>query len=165
MNIQKEVQNILLVSLNDNFTKKVVSLLSNKLDMYNIDCYDMVVYDLIKPKEVIEKCGYEYFKKKEKGVIKNCSTFLNTCISINFDLINQYNEYFKNSLIFYLDLPLEKINKVPDKIDFENRINILKNLADFTIKLEKKSVNNAVENILNIMRGLYENCWKNIKLC
>jgi len=153
----KDVQNILLVSLNDNFTKRVASLLSDKLDMFNIDCHDMIVYDLIKPKEVLEKCGLEYFKKRERGVIENCSTFLNTCISVNFDLINQYAECFNKSFIVYLKLPFEKITKIPDKIDFENRNKILESLSDEIVCLDKKSCNIAVEKITIKMGEKYEN--------
>ena len=157
MTRQKEVQNVLIVSLNDNFTKRVASLLSEKLDMYSVDCHDMIVYDLINPKEVLEKCGLEYFKKRERGVIENCASFLNTCISIDFDLLYQYFEIFDKSLIFYLKLPYEKIAKVPDKIDFDNRNIILEKKSDKIINLEKKSVNLAVENILTKLGEIYEN--------
>ena len=122
-----------------------------------MDCHEMIVYDLINPKEVIEKCGIEYFKKRERGVIKNCSTFLNTCISINFDLINQYVDFFDKSLIFFLKLPYEKITKVPDKIDFDNRNDILEKLSDETISIDKKSCNVAINKIIDKLGEMYEN--------
>ena len=157
MKSNKEVQNVLIVSLNDNFTKRVASLLSEKLDMLSMDCHEMIVYDLTNPKEVLEKCGLEYFKKRERGVIKNCATFLNTCISINFDLIYQYVDFFDKSLIFFLKLPYEKITKVPDKLDFNNRNDILEKISDEIISIDKKSCNLAVIKILEKLEERYEN--------
>lgn len=157
MTEKKEVQNIVLVTLNDNFSKRVTSFLAEKLDMHFVDCYDMVVYDLINPKEVIDKCGIEYFKMREKGVIKNCSSFLNTCISINYDLLVQNLECFNKSYIIYLKLPYEKITKIPNKIDFENRDKRLEKIADNCICLDKKSCNRAAELIIKRMGELYEN--------
>ena len=158
MDKQKQVQNILIVALNDNFGKRVTSFLAEKLEMFVLDCHDMLVYDLINPKEVIEKCGLEYFKKRERDVMKNCSSFLNTCISINYDLIIQYSSLFENSLIFYIDLPYDKIVKIPNIIDYENRNQSLKKIADETIKIDKKSVAIAVEKIIKRIGDRYENC-------
>ena len=63
--------NILIVSLNDTFSNKVAISLADRLDMFVVDCYQMIVYDLTNPKEVLEKCGIEYFKKRERSVIKH----------------------------------------------------------------------------------------------
>lgn len=157
MKKNKEVQNILVVSLNDKFSKRVACVLSEKLDMFNLDCYDMVVYDLINPKEVLEKCGLEYFQKRERGVIKSCSSYLNTCISISFDLIYKHLELFEKSLIFYIKLPYEKITKVPNQLDFDNRDNYLQDIADEIVTLDKKSCNMAVNCIIEKMGEIYEN--------
>lgn len=154
---KKEVQNILIVSLNDNFSKRVASFLAEKLDMFSIDCHDMIVYDLINPKEVLEKCGLEYLQKRERSVVKACSSYLNTCISISFDLLFQNNQYFDKTMIFYLKLPYEKITKVPNKLDFENRTIFLEKLADYIICLEKKSCNMAINSIIDKMGEIYEN--------
>ena len=42
MDKQKEVINILLVSLDDKFARKVVEKLAEELDMYHWDCKDRV---------------------------------------------------------------------------------------------------------------------------
>lgn len=158
MTRKKEVQNILIVSLNDNFSKKVSYFLSEKLDMLTLDCNEMIVYELVNPKEIFEKCGLEYLKKRERGVVKNCATFLNTCITIDYDLIFQYSELFDKSLIFFLKLPFNRITKVPNLIDFENRNKTLEKLADQVIYLDKKSVGTAVNNIIEKIGEMYENC-------
>lgn len=154
---KKEAENILIVSLNENFAKRVSSLLAENLDMHSVYCHDMIVYDLINPKEVLEKCGLEYFQKRESRVVKTCASFLNTCISIDYDLFFKYHEFFENSLIIYLDLPYEKITKVPSIVDFNNRNLFLNNWADEIIKLDKKSCNLAINYILKKMGERYEN--------
>lgn len=154
----KEVKNILIVSLNDNFSKKVASFLAEELDMLSADCHELIVYDLINPKEVLEKCGIEYFKKREKGVLKSCSQYENATISINFDLYYEYKNLFDKSLIFYINLPYEKLTKAPDIIDFENRNKFLQANCDSVIKIDKKSCNFAVKQIIEKMGEMYENC-------
>ena len=153
----KEVQNIVLVSLSDSFTKRVAFALSEQLDMFNLNCQDMIVYDLINPKEILEKCGIEYLQKREKGVVESCSTYLNTCISIDYELILKYANLFNKSLIIYLELPYEKITKVPSKIDYNNRNDFLKSISDEVVLLDKKSCNSAVEKVLNKIGERYEN--------
>ena len=157
MKKNKEVQNVLLVSLSDSFTKRVAFALSERLEMFNLNCHDMIVYDLINPKEILEKCGLEYLQKREKGVIENCAGFLNTCISINYELLFKYANLFSKSLLIYINLPYEKITKVPSKLDFNNRNDFLEKIADEVICLDKKSCNNAVEQILNKLGERYEN--------
>lgn len=155
---QKDVINILIVSLNDNFSKRVASFLADNLEMLSADCHELIVYDLINPKEVIEKCGIEYFKKRERGVLKACSEYENSTISINYDLFYEHANLFDKSLIIYLKLPYEKITKVPNKIEFDNRNEFLEKNSDEIIMLEKKSCNHAINKIIQKMGERYENC-------
>lgn len=155
---KKDVQNILIVSLNDNFSKRVASFLANSLDMLAADCHELIVYDLINPKEVLEKCGIEYFKKRERGVIKACSEYVNATISINYDLFYEHNSLFIKSFIIFLKLPYERITKAPNKIEFDARNKILEDHADAVINLDKKSCNIAVNKIIQKMGEIYENC-------
>lgn len=148
MNGKKNILNIILVSLNDKFCKNVATSLSEKLDMFVADCHEMIVYDLINPKDVIDKCGIEYFKKRECSVVKNCSSFLNTVLSINFELFKEYYQYFNNSLTIYLHLKKDKVARVPNKIDYQHRNDELIKLTDFKIDLEMRSCNIAVKKIM-----------------
>ena len=47
--------NILIVSLDNRFSKLVAATLAEKLDMFVVDCREMLVYDLSNRKEIIEK--------------------------------------------------------------------------------------------------------------
>ena len=151
--------NIAIVSLNDKFSKTIASSLASELDMFMVDCHEMIVYDLINPKDVLDKCGIEYFKKREKGVVRNCAEFYNTIISINFDLIKEYQSLFVNTLIIYLKLPKEKIKQVPNSISYENRDETLMNIVNNkVVELDKRSSTQAVKKIMERLGDFYENC-------
>lgn len=149
--------NIVIVSLSEKFAQSVSSSLSKKLDMLMVDCHEMIVYDLINPQEVIEKAGLEYFKKREKSVIKNCAEFLNTVISIGYNLFVEYKELFKNSLVFYIHIPKKTVDEVVNQIAFEDRNEKIKDFTNL-ICLEKRSSSEAVKKILEKMGEIYENC-------
>ena len=155
--MKENLTNIVIVSLNDKYCKNVAANLANLLDMFVADCHEMVVYDLINPKEVLEKCGLEYFKKREKSVINSCSQYYNTVLSINFELFKEYDELFDNSLIIYLKLPENRISKVVNEIDFKNRDNFLIEHSDIIIQQNKCLVQNTVKSILKVMGEIYEN--------
>lgn len=150
--------NILIVSLNDKFSNKVAISLADRLDMFVVDCYQMVVYDLTNPKEVLEKCGLDYFKKRERSVIKHCSEFSNTVISISYELFKEYSSLFTRSIVFYLRLPENKIEKVVNKIDFINRDKNLKKLTSATLELQRCLTIQSVNMITDKLGELYENC-------
>ena len=79
--------NIVVVALSEKFSKAIASSLANRLDMFMVDCHEMIVYDLIDPKDVLDRCGIEYFKKRERSVVRNCAEFYNTVVSINYELL------------------------------------------------------------------------------
>lgn len=136
------------MSLDEKFVKNVSSILASKLEMFVADCKDLIIYDLIDPKDVLNKCGIEYLKKREKKVLINCSEYENTVISINFDLFRDNTDVFKNSFIIYLKLPEDKITKTTNQISYDKRNEFLIENVDITINLEKKSKVQAVNNIL-----------------
>lgn len=150
----KKVENIVLVSLAEKFCKGVTVLLAEKLDMYNIDTKDMVVYDLINPKEVLEKCGLEYLKKRERGVVSSICGFQNSVISINFDLFMDNYDLFENSYICYLHLPLELTEGKINLIDYEFRDKFLIEHTDLKVSLKNRLKKNAVSKIIAEMKGV-----------
>jgi len=151
--------NIVIVALNEKFSKAIASSLSEKLDMFMVDCHEMIVYDLIDPKDVLDKCGIEYFKKREKSVVRNCAEFYNTVVSISYELLKEYQDLFKNSLVFYVKLPKDKVLQAPSIVDFENRDDQLDKISNGNIiKLDKRSTVQAVEKIMIRIGEIYENC-------
>ncbi len=157
MNENCDKINILIISLNDKFSNNVATLLADKLEMFVINCHQMIVYDLINPKQVLEKCGIDYFKQRERGVLKRCADFYNTVISIDFDLFKENYALFDKSFIIYLSLPEEKTNKVTNQIDFENRNNFIIKYANQIIYQDKCMVAQSVKKIITRLGELYEN--------
>lgn len=148
-----KVENIVLVSLADKFCKGVAVSLASKLDMYNLDAKDMVVYDLINPKEVLEKCGIEYLKKRERGVISSMSEFQNAVISINFDLFKDNFDLFEKSCVCYLFLPHDFAEGTINEIDYKFRHQFLTEKSDKIVFLDSKLKKNAVAGIIAQLKG------------
>ena len=157
MGQNNEKFNIVVVSLNDKFCKNIACLLAESLDMFYADCHELVVYDLINPKEVLLKCGLEYLKKREKNVFENCSQYRNTVFSISFDYLKDNISLFENSIIIFVDLPILKITKTINKIEYDNRTKYLKSISHITIKSEKCIVKKVVNMILEKLGEMYEN--------
>lgn len=150
--------NILVVSLNDKFCKNVATRLADKLDMFVADCQQMIIYELTNPKQVLEKCGFEYLLKRERSVMKHCSEFYNTVMSIDFELFKEFYEHFDKSIIVYLRLPEEKTSKVANKIDYEVRDNLLMQKSHIVVELDKCLVIQSIKNIIAELGEFYENC-------
>ncbi|MBO5022153.1 MAG: hypothetical protein J6C53_01585 [Clostridia bacterium] len=151
--------NIAIVSLNDKFSNTIASSLASKLGMFVADCHQMIVYELINPKDVLQKCGIDYFKKREKSAVKNCAGFLDTVISVNYDIIHEYHSLFENSLIIYVKLPEERITQAVNKVSYTHRDEFLREIANgMVIELEKRSSVQAVKKIMDKLGEYYENC-------
>ena len=146
--------NIVLVALDDKFCKNVSSALASKLDMYWADSRELIIYNLIDPKKVLETCGLEYYKKQEKTVIENCSQYRDTVVSLSFDLFKEYHALFSNSLIIYLELNKPSLSSSPSKIAFNSRDEFLNQSVDIKIEITKKSKLQAINQILNVLGGL-----------
>ncbi len=154
MKAVESIFNIALVALDDKFCKTVSSALASKLDMYWADCRELIVYNLIDPKKVLETCGFDYYKKQEKSVIEDCSQYRDTVISLSFDIFKEYYSFFSNSLIIYLELNKPSLSSSPSKIAFSSRDEFLNHSVDVKIKLSKKSKVQAVNQILSYLGGL-----------
>lgn len=148
MSNKQNLINIVLVSLDEKFCKSVSSVLASKLDMFFASCKDLIEYDLINPKDVLDKCGIEYLKKREKGVVENCASYENTIIAINYDLFKDYFQLFSKSAIIYLAFPREKISNTISNIVFEKRDKFLSENANIKINIEKKLKVNTANKII-----------------
>lgn len=150
----KTINNLVIVSLDDNFSKAVAQTLANQLDMFGCDVKELIIYDLINPEEILEKCGYEYLKKREKGVVRSSADYQNTVISVSFDLYKEYSEEFTMSLIIYLQLQKTSISAITSKISYQSRDEFLKDKADIVLMLDRKSKISACKGIVEKLGGL-----------
>ena len=102
--------------------------------------------------------SFEYYKKREKGVVRNCSEYLDTVVSISYELFKTYQHFFENSLVVYLALPHGLEDKVPNEIDFETRDAYLKENSQIVVGYGQKSAKQFVELTLKKLGEYYENC-------
>ena len=148
MKNEKTLKNIVVVSLDEKFAKNVAKALADMLEMYFADCKELIAYDLINPEEVLQKCGLEYFKKREKGVVSNCADYENTVISVSYDLFKEYTKLFNNSYIVYLELPKLRLKEPPSKLAYQSRDEFLKDNADMMLSFDRKVVLSAAKQIV-----------------
>lgn len=94
-------KNICFVSLNNEFTKNVARDFADATDMFFADIIELMQFDLIDIMQAQQVCGPDYIKKIERNKIKNVCTYDNTCISIDYDMLNdEVNlESIKNNCI------------------------------------------------------------------
>lgn len=149
MKNEKTLKNMVIVSLDEKFAKNVAKTLADMLDMYFADCKELIAYDLINPEEVLQKCGLDYFKKREKGVVSNCADYENSVISVSYDLFKEYSKLFNNSYVVYLELPKLKLKEPPSKIAYQSRDEFLKNNSDMTLSFDRKAVLSAAKQIID----------------
>ena len=154
----KSAINIVMISLNEKFCKSVAKNIADSLEMYHADCEEMIVYNLGNPKEVLAKCGIEYYNKKIKGAVRNCSEYENTVISISYDLFKSYQYLFENSLAVFLELPEGREDKVTNKIDYKTRNEFLQQNSQIVVKMDQKSIKKCVDKVIQKLGEYYENC-------
>ncbi len=150
----KTIKNILIVSLDVKFTSGVASELASRLDMFYADCKDMVVYQLIDPNEILEKCGFEYLKKREQSAIKSCAEYENTVLSINFDLYKEYFDLFKYSLVIYLELPKLRLKETTNIIAYQSHEEFLTKNSNIKLSFMRKSKIIATNKIIEVLGEL-----------
>lgn len=146
--IMKEYkQSILIVCLNEQFGQEVAKILADKLGMLFASCKDIVDYEVFDTKQVLEKCGIEYFQKKEKGALKHISKFENAVIFVDYEYFAKGYEYFSSNCNFiYLKAKKKQIsNSVINEIAFEERTAELENKCEFVIPLKTTEEKTASE--------------------
>lgn len=152
MRNKQDIVNILLVSLDEKFAKNVAKKLANILDMFFVDCHELIEYDLVDSKTVLKTCGIEYLKKREKKVIENSSEYENTILTIGVTLFKEYTLFFERSVVIYLKRPLKAVTKTVNKIEYENYDEFLTENSDFSIELDNCTAQSGAEKIIEKMR-------------
>ena len=145
--------NILLVGLEENFNKRLSKKLSGELGMQYVNVRELVEYELVDEKNVLEQGGIEYYKKRERKALKRAAGFENTIIDISYDfLTNNFTVFETDSIKLYIRFPKEMLGlKKEDlsEISFEDRDNWLVKCSDFVILNTKKDIKSCMANIYN----------------
>jgi shikimate kinase len=143
----REIVNILIVSLDQKFGEAVSSMLASDLDMFFVDCRKMIIYDLEDPRAVLEKCGVEYLKKRERKVLKNCGEYQNTVVNVDGGLFMNNADIFTKSCIVYLKLNQKAVKHTINSVEYENLDKFIEENSDISIFIDKKSTIKTIEKI------------------
>ena len=144
--------NILILSLNKDYVKNISKELADMYEMFFLDINDILEYNLIN-NDMLQTAGKEYFDKEIKKTIRGISTYENTLIFGDVELLlqNDFVDTLKqNALTIYL--------KVDRKI-LENYINSNKNkenIISHTL-IAFKEENKLCENYADIVVEIKEN--------
>jgi len=152
--MKKFKQSILVVCLNSEVGQEVAHSLADNLNMLYANCKDIVNYEVFDSKSVIEKCGIDYFEKKEKSAIKHISKYENSVIFVDYDyFIKGYNYFINNCTFVYLKAKKKQILKddIINNLAFEERDKELEQKSEFVIML-KSSTTKTVDEIIKQFR-------------
>lgn len=147
---------ILVISLSTNFAKSVTEILAKTLGKYFLSIDDFIEYTLFNSKELLKKCGKEYYLQREQEALQECLNYDNMIYSCSYDVFVNNGSKFQNFEIFYPYLPKDELDKFQDgdltinQIAFEDRNNYLLSIA--TKIAYSKDINLIVEKILNQIR-------------
>lgn len=118
--------NIVLVSMDLDFTNKVAIKLAEQFDMYFLDSMELYRFD-IQPytfTHILKKFGIEYFRDKQSDSMKYVGSFSNTVITVesgallyqsNLDILT------KDAIIIYLKIDEHKLYKKISAKDYMSR--------------------------------------------
>ena len=146
-------QSILVVCLDEKKGQEVAHFLADELGMLFASCKDIVNYEVFDTKAVIEKCGVDYFEKKEISAIKHIAKYENSVIFVDYEYFNKGYNYFISNCNFVFVKAKKK------QLDKEEQINLLA-FEEREVELEKKcevvvplkSTKKTVEEILKEFR-------------
>lgn len=147
--------NIAILSVNNNFAKKLAESMSNKLDMFFADFSDLVKYYFV-TEEAMELASFEYLEKKEKGVLKEICNYSNAILTIPINKLNSLNGWEKikeTALTVFLKLSdsvliktmkdqkdIEALIKIETSVLKDRNLIYAKN-CDITLDIENSDVN------------------------
>ena len=149
-------QNLLIVCMNDLIGQETSKLLADELGMLYASSKDIVDYEVFDSKAVIEKCGMEYFEKKQVSTLKHISRYENCVIFVDYDYFTKGLKYFTNSCnLIYLRLKKKQLSSATDQINllaYEERDNELLNKTEMLCEY-CHGAKKTVQNLLKMLRG------------
>lgn len=143
--------NLVLVCLDGEFNKMICKELADKLDMFFADLKDYIEYDLLDSKEVLEKCGLEYFAEREFHASKSFAKFENAVLTVDYDLFKQNRNAFTNkNMIIYLRLNKKMLSEKEtiNILSYEARDKYLLSQCGLVIAIKNKTKAKAIKEVM-----------------
>ncbi len=161
--LQSEVKNIVLIGMPGSGKSTVANNLSALLGMEKIDTDEKIEQKAGKTiPEIFSEDGEEFFRKMETEVIKEVGKLSGKIISTGGGAVKKKENYFylkQNGLIFYLDRPIEKLDKAGRPLSkddlavkklYEERKELYNEFADFTID-NGGSLEDTVKGVIDLL--------------
>ena len=113
--------NIIVLCLSNNYSKKICQKLSNELDMFFVDVNDILEYEMIND-NMLQSAGKDYFERQQVKTIKSLAQYDNSLLRANIELIlkdNNIQVFRQNCLTLYIKLSKSLLNQFESKDNFE----------------------------------------------
>lgn len=165
-------KNIAIIGLTGNFKSAVASMLASKLEMMTFDCEAYIAYNYCLTAEtLIGKAGINYYKKQVSKAVAETED-LNNVVFFSADLTllshTDLKKLQQNCYVIFLyaktNVVLSKYSKIRpmshflteetlDGLNIQSQKRYPK-YCDFTLEINKNSVNSAVESILQFLSAI-----------
>lgn len=149
---------IIIVSLCENFSRRVGKLLAQELDMIFCDAKDLLEYELVDRDSIKKFCTATYLESAEKKVFQKIATFEDVVVAISYDnLMHNFETLKEKSMVVFLQTSQEYVKSAGEKINaisFASRTKQLKNVSTFSIDLESTEENFVCGKIIEALGGI-----------
>ena len=129
---------ILITSLDNSVGAQLAESLSNLLGMHFASCKDIVEYDLFDSDAILNKCGVDYFEKREKAALAAVAAYENAIIYVDYDLMKNNLAIFNDiHPSIFLCIAKKKMPKteVLSLLAYEERTAYLREICDLTVEV------------------------------
>ena len=136
--MEKLGTSILITCLDDVVGSNLAQQFANFLGLHFACCKEIIEYDLFDSGAILQKCGAEYFAKREQSVMKDISRYEDSVIFINFDLYKNNIKLFKDiHPSIYLNLPKKKLSvkETVNSIEYDEHSAFLKAKCDIIVDI------------------------------
>lgn len=146
---------IVIVSLCDDFSKKIAEKLSQSLGMLFCDTKELIEYELIDRDALKQFSTSKYLAQAERKVVKHIASFENVVVAINYDyLVHNFNILKNGSLTVFLKLPKSMTNNTLSQINYASRTQELEKLATLSVGIRKTDEDFVIKKIIKEIGGI-----------
>ncbi len=147
--MNKKRANIILMSLNENFGKRISSLLAKQFSMDYVDCKNEIAEDIARNNILLKSFSMADLERQEESVLATCLEKRNAVIFLSYDLYRRNKILFDGQAICYLRLDKHYLSEqdIISAVSFSTRDEYLKTNASRVIKLDNLDENIAMQKI------------------
>lgn len=146
---------IILICLDSEFACKVAQYVCSLTGKFYLDSEQLMEYQIPNKDEIVENCGYDYFKKQEIKFLKGLSDYEDTVIMVKYETFAVDENYllFEKLPCCYLYFSKKdiKLNFI-EKIAYKDRHNLLEQFCKYKIDCKKKEIASVAEEILKLLK-------------